>query len=150
MRPKRSPVASHQRPLTSTTSHPISRVRFDDIQLTLNHLKLDQKITSPVLSSTSGRHYHVPNGRLVRGFVGRNTILQKIEAVFSSERGYGPHIVVLRGLGGQGKTQIALEYCRQAREEGMGAIFWVDATSVDTVKNSFRTIADRTEDRDEL
>ena len=116
----------------------------------LNYLKLDRKISSPVLSSTSGKHYHVPNGRLVREFVGRNAILEKIEAEFSSKRGYGPHIVVLRGLGGQGKTQIALEYCRRLRAESLGAIFWVDATSVDTVKNSFRTIADHIKDHDEF
>ena len=86
----------------------------------------------------------------MREFVGRNAILEKIEAEFSSKRGYGPHIVVLRGLGGQGKTQIALEYCRRLRAESLGAIFWVDATSVDTVKNSFRTIADYIKDHNEF
>jgi hypothetical protein len=56
---------------------------------------------------------------------------------FSSGR--GPRIVALRGMGGQGKTQIALEYCR--RVKGKRGVFWVDATSETTVKRSFDTIA---------
>jgi tetratricopeptide (TPR) repeat protein len=117
--------------------------------------RLRQEVYRSVKSHEFGkppksRHYHVPNGRLVREFVGRNATLQKIKAAFSAKRGRGSHIVCLRGLGGQGKTQIALEYCRQAREEGMDAIFWVDATSLDTVTNSFRAIADHIKGRGEL
>ncbi|KAF4630008.1 hypothetical protein G7Y89_g8133 [Cudoniella acicularis] len=115
---------------------------LDDIQSTLNQLKLNKKDPSLALSPAPSRHYHVPNGRLVREFIGRNAILEKIKVAFSSERRYGPHVVVLRGIGGQGKTQIALEYCRRAKEEGVDAIFWVDATSEDTVKKSFQTITE--------
>lgn len=52
--------------------------------------------------------------------------------------------MVLHGLGGQGKTQIALEICRRAKANGVEAIFWVDASSAHTVKKSFKTIAEAT------
>ena len=68
---------------------------------------IDQKIPF-VHSPPSATYYNVPNGRLVREFVCRSAILEKIELAFSFKQGYGPHIVILRGIGGQGKTQIAL------------------------------------------
>jgi tetratricopeptide (TPR) repeat protein len=86
----------------------------------------------------------------VRDFVGRNAILEKIELAFSSKQGHGPHIVVLRGIGGQGKTQIALEHCRRAKEEGIRTIFWVDATSEGTVKKSFQTVTEKIKDSEEF
>jgi tetratricopeptide (TPR) repeat protein len=48
--------------------------------------------------------------------------------------------VVLRGLGGQGKTQISLEYCRRAKGQ-VRAIFWIDASSESTTKQSIESIA---------
>jgi tetratricopeptide (TPR) repeat protein len=123
---------------------------LDDIHSTLKYLKLDQNNFPSVRSSSSIKHYHVPNGRLVHDFVGRNAILKKIETIFSIGRGCGQRIAVLRGIGGQGKTQIALEYCRRAKEKGVGAIFWVDATSEDTVKKSFQTVTERIKDHEEF
>lgn len=82
--------------------------------------------------------YEVPNRR-VDCFVGREDILRKIEEGPSSEA--GPRIFVLRGLGGQGKTQIALEYCRRANTRDVQAIFWVDSSSEESVKKNFQTIA---------
>ncbi len=53
-------------------------------------------------------YYEIPNRR-VDGFVGREDILRKIDEALSD--GSGPHYAVLQGMGGQGKTQVALEYC---------------------------------------
>lgn len=56
--------------------------------------------------------------------------------------GSTPRIVVVRGLGGQGKTQVALEYCHRAKETGIRAILWIDATSQVTVEKTFETISE--------
>jgi tetratricopeptide (TPR) repeat protein len=48
--------------------------------------------------------------------------------------------VVLRGLGGQGKTQISLEYCRRVKTQ-VRMIFWIDASSESTTKQSIESIA---------
>ncbi|TEY39970.1 hypothetical protein BOTCAL_0445g00030 [Botryotinia calthae] len=82
-------------------------------------------------------HFIVPNRR-VSGFIGREDILGKIEKGLSSES--EPRIVVVRGLGGQGKIQIALEYCHRARKNHIRAIFWIDATSESTVKKDFKSV----------
>jgi tetratricopeptide (TPR) repeat protein len=84
-------------------------------------------------------YYMVPNRR-VQGFVGREDVLSRVKAGFQS--GPGPRIVVIRAMGGQGKTQVALEYCRRSKNALFKGIFWVDATSENTLKKSFETIAE--------
>jgi hypothetical protein len=92
------------------------------------------------LPKVKARYYDVPNRR-VRSFVGREDILGVIKKLFSVPRP-GSQIVVLRAMGGQGKTQIALEICRQMKEI-CWAIFWVDATSENSLKKDFGHIYDR-------
>lgn len=48
--------------------------------------------------------------------------------------------VVLHGLGGIGKTQLAIEYIRRHKEK-YTAIFWLNANDQDSLKLSFRDIA---------
>ncbi len=55
--------------------------------------------------------------------------------------GPGPHIAVLRGIGGQGKSQVAMEYCHQKKEDPLLDIFWIDATSQNSVTSAFISIS---------
>ena len=48
--------------------------------------------------------------------------------------------VVLYGLGGIGKTQLALEYMRRHKEK-YTAVFWFNANDQDSLKLSFRDVA---------
>src|SRR5438045_7117158 len=47
---------------------------------------------------------------------------------------------VLNGMGGSGKTQLALWCCRNASEKGFMATFWINASSPATVLQSYRSI----------
>ena len=67
--------------------------------------------------------------------------MQRIDKALST--GPGPRIAVLQGMGGQGKSQIALEYCHRKRDITYSAIFWIDATTEDSVKGSFQTISEQ-------
>ena len=49
-------------------------------------------------------------------------------------------VVVLHGLGGMGKTQLALKYIRRYKEK-YTAIFWLNANDEDSLRLSFRDIA---------
>lgn len=49
-------------------------------------------------------------------------------------------VVVLHGLGGIGKTQLAIEYIRKHKEK-YTAIFWLNANNKDSLRLSFRDIA---------
>ena len=46
------------------------------------------------------------------------------------------------GLGGMGKTQLAQAYAQQRKKE-FTAVFWMDSKSVDTLKQSYETVARR-------
>jgi hypothetical protein len=74
------------------------------MQETMQKLSVSSS-NSPQIRKTE--YCHVPNRR-VHGFIGREDILSKVDESLTS--GSAPRIVVLRGMGGQGKTQIALEY----------------------------------------
>ncbi|KUJ07233.1 uncharacterized protein LY89DRAFT_790008 [Mollisia scopiformis] len=121
---------------------------FPEIRDLINNgLSKLSKLSSTIVSDDTlepTNYFLVPNGRLVSEFVGRTDILEKIESGFLAPFRRGSRIVVLHGLGGQGKTQIALEICRRAKAKGTNAIFWVDASSAHTVKKSFKTIAEAT------
>ncbi|KAI9861251.1 MAG: hypothetical protein M1813_005424 [Trichoglossum hirsutum] len=87
-------------------------------------------------------YYEVPLLQ-VSHFVGRVELLEEIETSFANITGNTRHpkIAVLLGMGGQGKSQVALEYCRVARTSGrFQAIFWIDASSPNTVSRGFEMI----------
>ena len=94
-------------------------------------------ITDPALNQNS--HFMVPRKR-VKDFIGRENLLQTIRSRFSSNETGSPLNVVFYALGGQGKSQIALEYCRRWRNIYRG-VFWIDANSATTVAQSYGTIA---------
>ena len=48
------------------------------------------------------------------GFIGREDILQRINKALSD--GSGPRYAVLQGIGSQGKSQVALEYCHRKKD----------------------------------
>jgi tetratricopeptide (TPR) repeat protein len=45
-------------------------------------------------------------------------------------------------MGGQGKTQIALEYCRRAKDRTGTAVLWVDASSESTLMQSYSSFSE--------
>ena len=83
-------------------------------------------------------YFDIP-ARRVSHFVGRTDLLRQIRSVIASST-TNPSIIVLTGVGGQGKTQIALEFCHQAGAE-CRAIFWIDASSEHSALRSFEGIA---------
>ena len=68
--------------------------------------------------------------------------MERVHEALSS--GPGLQICVLQGMGGQGKSQVALEYCYRRKDDPYTATFWVDATSERAMKGSFETIAECT------
>ena len=67
----------------------------------------------------------------VKDFIGRQEELRQIGSHFHQQSDR-PRILVLHAMGGQGKSQIALEYCQQQRKIYSG-IFWVNGSSKSTL-----------------
>lgn len=72
-------------------------------------------------------------------FVGRETQLKKLETSLSSTEDFQQ--LAIWGLGGCGKTAIALEFAYRIKEKYPGrAVFWIPAISRDSFEKAYRDI----------
>ena len=76
----------------------------------------------------------------VENFVARETELEEIHAALTGDG--RRRTVILHGLGGIGKTQLAIAYARR-HKDSYSAIFWLDIRDETSVKQSFGAIARR-------
>lgn len=87
-----------------------------------------------------GREFEVPlelEHMRNRKFTGREHLLSQLHNSLKQSIGEFNHRpVALHGIGGVGKTQIAVEYAYRHRAE-YSAIIWIDATSLESTKRSF-------------
>jgi hypothetical protein len=77
-------------------------------------------------------------------FIPRKALIAYLDAAFNSpfDKLSQLVIVVLLGMGGAGKSQLALEWCRRMREtRKFKAIFWLDASSRPTLHHAMDTVA---------
>ncbi|MCJ1423210.1 hypothetical protein MMC29_001092 [Sticta canariensis] len=74
-------------------------------------------------------------------FVGRMEELFKIKREFQRD-GFQRKVVVLRGLGGIGKTQLAVAFMKEQRYT-YSAVFWLNGRNEDTLRQSFSGMANR-------
>ncbi|QRV99875.1 nephrocystin-3 protein [Ceratobasidium sp. AG-Ba] len=72
-------------------------------------------------------------------FTGQSTVLTQMEDYFTEESN-SRHVFVLHGLGGSGKTQIALKFVEQNKHL-FWDVFYVDASSAETISAHFKAIA---------
>jgi hypothetical protein len=66
--------------------------------------------------------------RRVKYFRGLQAQLKQVKQYFTEIHVDEPRSLILQAMGGQGKSQIALEYCRQCRSI-YPDIFWVNTSS---------------------
>ncbi|KAL2814692.1 violaceus kinesin [Aspergillus cavernicola] len=98
----------------------------------------DQSVDSKGLI-TERSHWIVPF-RKNPGFVGREEEIAKVEELFGKIN--GPSKVAICGLGGVGKTQIALELAYRLRErDPTCSVFWIPCTSYASVERTYMGIA---------
>jgi hypothetical protein len=74
-------------------------------------------------------------------FVGRASDLQKMEEILLPEsEAHDQRVLILGGLGGIGKTQLAIAYARR-HAIVYDSVFWLNAKTKSTLQTSFRLIA---------
>ncbi|TVY64167.1 Calcium-independent phospholipase A2-gamma, partial [Lachnellula suecica] len=100
--------------------------------------KIYQNTARSFLQLPSGSHNTVPFPRNSR-FVGRRSQLDSLEKLlFVPGRGQKAAIM---GLGGMGKTQVAIEFAFRVKENHPEcSIFWVPAMSIETVQQAYLQI----------
>ncbi|PLB51013.1 purine and uridine phosphorylase [Aspergillus steynii IBT 23096] len=93
----------------------------------------------PIRREERAHHWMVPFGRNPQ-FGGRLDEISKIEKLI--RRDDGPTKIAISGLGGVGKTQVALELAFLMRDEGAKrSIFWIPCTSYESVEKAYMSIA---------
>ncbi|KAL4959124.1 putative kinesin light chain, partial [Aspergillus stella-maris] len=95
----------------------------------------------PANHQDASKHCHVmiPFARN-RHFVGRQEEIEKINDSITVPD--GPRKLAITGLGGVGKTQIALELAYRMRDREPGcSIFWVPCTSYEAIEQAYMSIA---------
>ncbi|KAK3382112.1 hypothetical protein B0T24DRAFT_660893 [Lasiosphaeria ovina] len=100
-----------------------------------------EQLASHIVGFLSQRHWIVPFGRN-DDFVGRGEELEQLLATIPPESNKDNcQLVALEGLGGIGKTQIALEAIFRVRDAHPEcSIFWVPAIDSTTFENAYRKI----------
>ncbi|GAB1203350.1 hypothetical protein APSETT445_001985 [Aspergillus pseudonomiae] len=91
------------------------------------------------LRKTKGKAWMVPFRKNPR-FIGRESEIAELERRI--EKSQGPSRIAICGLGGVGKTQIALElaYRLQSRHSDY-SVFWIPCTSHESVEQAYLTLA---------
>jgi hypothetical protein len=110
------------------------------ITLHLSTIHVQSPRKAQASSSEAKSVFDVPQTRLSH-FVGREDIFERIQNVTKTSA-VNPSIAVLTGVGGQGKTQISLEYCHRFSHFFKG-VFWVDASSEASASRSYERILKR-------
>ncbi|OJJ98904.1 hypothetical protein ASPACDRAFT_53097 [Aspergillus aculeatus ATCC 16872] len=89
--------------------------------------------------TSNSRHLMIPFARNPH-FVGRRKEIQELEDSISAPD--GPRKLAITGLGGVGKTQIALQLAYRMRDrEPECSVFWIPCTSYKAVEQAFMSIA---------
>lgn len=92
--------------------------------------------------------YQIPSTLLrdvtaVNKFVDRPSEMTELERVLLPQKPNGRRkILFLHGLGGIGKTQLAIEFARRHAAD-FSSVFWLDGRTEDTLKQSIATSATR-------
>ncbi|KAI1746361.1 hypothetical protein F4680DRAFT_401207 [Xylaria scruposa] len=96
------------------------------------------------LDNTTTRHFMVPFGRN-ENFVGREDILEQLlERIPPAANRDNCQRTAIGGLGGVGKTQIAIEVAYRVRDQHADcSIYWVPAIDMVNFENAFREIGQK-------
>lgn len=117
----------------------LTRMRLDS-QKYHEVLDLMANLHSQRQGAASNSIYYVPHTESPR-FWGREDILENIdECLFKGQSKQSLRPFALYGMGGVGKTQVALRYANASRNK-FDAIFWISADNLMTIGRSFRDIA---------
>lgn len=136
---------------TPTSRRPwLHRKRYKEIDALLqahnNITRVDQRrhpeeFTTEYLSSLRGV-WNVPERN--HNFIGRDEELEAIKSGFfvgKSSTGTGINQLAATGLGGVGKSQLAIEYCHRCYPRYYGLVVWLNAESAESIAAGMRRLA---------
>ncbi|CAC5411598.1 unnamed protein product [Mytilus coruscus] len=111
----------------------------NNVEILKAEMNLRQKKNYMPMSRPSGKTFFYPPNR-PESFVARETELDKIKdiCICNSNRN---HTLVICGLGGCGKTTLAIEFAWRSQQFYPAGVFWMSAETQDTLEDSLTTLA---------
>ncbi|KAK5276480.1 hypothetical protein LTR40_011564 [Exophiala xenobiotica] len=106
----------------------------------LQPLSVPSAKAPPVVSVPVETSYEQADRRRVTYFRGRQEQLNRIDECFSNAAADERRVLILQGMGGQGKSQIALKCCRQWPSR-YAETFWLNASSEAMAVQSLERVA---------
>jgi tetratricopeptide (TPR) repeat protein len=105
-------------------------------------------LASPDLDNAGkGKTYYILPPLSLSCFIKRPALMKELEEYSTRTHNSACPVVILLGMGGQGKSQLAMEFCRVSRAAGkFQAIFWIDGTSNNSLSRSFEDIITKISD----
>lgn len=110
--------------------------------LLADQYRVSAPASSSIRPSFEVRPFRLAGAPLAPAFVERPDLMHKIEAALLPIKRTQQVILVLQGLGGNGKSQIAREYATEHQND-YSAIFWINAKSESSLKQSMADVARR-------
>jgi tetratricopeptide (TPR) repeat protein len=87
-----------------------------------------------------GYDYGLPSTKVAK-FIGRESLVQEVQACLIEPSDHRK-VIVVYGMGGVGKTQLALEICERSQiRNSFSPIFWINASSDVTTAEAFENFA---------
>lgn len=99
-------------------------------------------------STTMSKLLHAPTDLLSSHFVCRTSELQGIQDGFSSLLGSAPSRIILWGMPGVGKTQLALRYAVSQYNTKYTHVFWVSASTTAKIYQALESFLDELDSPD--
>lgn len=117
----------------------LARMRLDEHKYKEVIELMDNLSTKANEDSQRTRYHHIPFLQNSR-FSGRASLISKIHSVLDPGQTSPAKSIALFGMGGVGKTQLALQYAHQSAN-AYDVILWIAADTVITIGQSFREVA---------
>ncbi|KIW14961.1 hypothetical protein PV08_07748 [Exophiala spinifera] len=108
----------------------------DQVGLEAQAQQITTNSSIPVITT-----YERAQRRCVNYFQGRKDQLKQIRDFFAKAPRDQKRVLILQGMGGQGKTQTALKYCKESGSI-YSNVFWINANSIDMAVQSMERVAE--------
>ncbi|KAJ7280093.1 hypothetical protein C8J57DRAFT_1712128 [Mycena rebaudengoi] len=115
----------------------LEKLRSDFILMSVAQLNISASVSTTKVPPPPITTVCPPPSRM---FHGRRDVLDKMHAYFSQDIGER-HVCLLYGLGGAGKTQICLKFLTESEKSRFTDMFFLDASTIDTIKSGLKNIA---------
>jgi hypothetical protein len=124
--------------ISHSLNHCVEQIVSTRVYERLEPVNMASQIVDRVDEASIRPHFNIPPANVF--FEGRDFVLQKIRDILCDPNASQAHRVALHGLGGVGKTQIAIQYSHRFHRS-YNVIIWINTADRLSLEEGFREFA---------